>query len=356
MLDKTMGVSIKYRQQSSGYTWKEMNLSDYLPVLSIKERKEVLTMDELKQMKNSMRSYVEAQSVLKVLQPIAPILLLIQPIIWILLDIISISLLSQLSAVWYLFFIVGAFICFAESQDGLLGLAFGLKALDYLIGLIRYASLSRFLYFIIYGCLTFLFLRNFFQTEKGKKLAGDMTGAAATAVDSVKNVASNVKSAAYATCPGCGASVARGTAFCPKCGTKMTFEPETPNVTPVDPNPVPVNEPVVPEPEDVPVPEPVDVPEEPADIPETPAAPEVPETPVFPETQVFPETPAAPVRYCMNCGAKLDADTVFCPECGARAEEPEAAPEEPPVRYCMNCGAKLDPDTVFCPECGTKAE
>lgn len=37
--------------------------------------------------------------------------------------------------------------------------------------------------------------------------------------------------------------------------------------------------------------------------------------------------------YCSNCGAKMDDDSVFCPECGARCEEPaqtqaDAAPQE----------------------------
>ena len=27
-----------------------------------------------------------------------------------------------------------------------------------------------------------------------------------------------------------------------------------------------------------------------------------------------------------------------------------------PVRKCANCGAELDDDAVFCPECGTKNE
>ena len=27
-----------------------------------------------------------------------------------------------------------------------------------------------------------------------------------------------------------------------------------------------------------------------------------------------------------------------------------------PVRKCVNCGAELDNDAVFCPECGTKNE
>ena len=47
-------------------------------------------------------------------------------------------------------------------------------------------------------------------------------------------------------------------------------------------------------------------------------------------------------KFCTNCGATLEDDAVFCPECGTRSA---AAPEQPPVEekvFCTNCGGKLD--------------
>jgi len=95
-------------------------------------------------------------------------------------------------------------------------------------------------------------------------------------------------------------------------------------------------------------------------------------------------------KTCTACGASIKADNMFCPECGAKVEEPAAAPApaveasveaatpapavEAPVEaaapapaveapvaaqeyvFCSNCGTKVESDTVFCPECGSKIE
>ena len=83
---------------------------------------------------------------------------------------------------------------------------------------------------------------------------------------------------------------------------------------------------------------------------------------------------------CGNCGAELKDGDVFCPECGARMDEPDsdrtvilddeeeaeeevkaqeqpqAAASEPAPQpedlYCPNCGMKLQAGDVFCDSCG----
>ena len=44
---------------------------------------------------------------------------------------------------------------------------------------------------------------------------------------------------------------------------------------------------------------------------------------------------------CPKCGAPIDANTKFCPECGFKI-----------VRNCPECGTPVSPNQKFCPECG----
>ena len=53
--------------------------------------------------------------------------------------------------------------------------------------------------------------------------------------------------------------------------------------------------------------------------------------------------------FCSNCGAEINNDSMFCPECGHRVEK-----EQIQVSFCSECGTKLEQETAFCPECGAK--
>lgn len=46
---------------------------------------------------------------------------------------------------------------------------------------------------------------------------------------------------------------------------------------------------------------------------------------------------------CSKCGAELEPDDTFCPECGAKIES---------SNKCPYCGSILEPDDKFCPSCG----
>ncbi len=49
---------------------------------------------------------------------------------------------------------------------------------------------------------------------------------------------------------------------------------------------------------------------------------------------------------CVKCGAELRAGAKFCSECGSSQEKAK----------CTGCQAELSPGAKFCPECGTKTE
>lgn len=52
-------------------------------------------------------------------------------------------------------------------------------------------------------------------------------------------------------------------------------------------------------------------------------------------------------NFCENCGAKLNADTAFCEECGSPVQKKDS---------CKNCGYVFERQGRFCPKCGTKRE
>lgn len=47
-------------------------------------------------------------------------------------------------------------------------------------------------------------------------------------------------------------------------------------------------------------------------------------------------------KTCKNCGASIDKNNKFCPECGFREE----------VKECLGCHAIISANSKFCPECG----
>jgi len=51
-----------------------------------------------------------------------------------------------------------------------------------------------------------------------------------------------------------------------------------------------------------------------------------------------------------KCGAKMSANTKFCPDCGT----PNAA-SQPKAHFCSACGAKMEAGVKFCAECGAKS-
>lgn len=52
-------------------------------------------------------------------------------------------------------------------------------------------------------------------------------------------------------------------------------------------------------------------------------------------------------KCCSECGAELEPDVEFCPECGMPVQSARETD-----KLCPECGAELEPDAEFCPECG----
>jgi membrane protease subunit (stomatin/prohibitin family) len=69
---------------------------------------------------------------------------------------------------------------------------------------------------------------------------------------------------------------------------------------------------------------------------------------------------AAGVKFCSDCGSKMEVAKVPCVKCGAELREgakfcSECGSSQAKAK-CANCQAELAPGAKFCPECGTKTE
>ncbi len=69
---------------------------------------------------------------------------------------------------------------------------------------------------------------------------------------------------------------------------------------------------------------------------------------------------AAGVKFCADCGGKMEIAKVPCVKCGAELREgakfcSECGSSQEKAK-CTNCQFELAPGAKFCPECGTKTE
>lgn len=64
------------------------------------------------------------------------------------------------------------------------------------------------------------------------------------------------------------------------------------------------------------------------------------------------------MKYCTECGYKLDGEFKFCPNCGARLAVQSASKEEiipvstDTIIVCKNCGEENPPENTVCFSCG----
>jgi hypothetical protein len=61
------------------------------------------------------------------------------------------------------------------------------------------------------------------------------------------------------------------------------------------------------------------------------------------------------VRFCLGCGAVMDYSLTDCPACGHGNPPPPGA-ESAPLAPCPACRAQRAANLLYCPACGAPAE
>lgn len=124
-------------------------------------------------------------------------------------------------------------------------------------------------------------------------------------------------------CPRCGAAIPKASAFCPTCGAPnpaMQYAP--PTGQPYPPQYAP-----------------------PAGQPYAPPTYSPPYAPPAGQPYAPPYAPQGQPQY---------APPPFAPSAPIEPAAPPQAPAEPPAKLCVNCGAELPAEAVFCGKCGAK--
>ncbi len=70
------------------------------------------------------------------------------------------------------------------------------------------------------------------------------------------------------------------------------------------------------------------------------------------------------IKACVNCGAEMERNQVFCSKCGTKNELPTPSAQETPANgaaqensektFCPSCGTELPAGSAFCTNCGAK--
>ncbi|MCD8130151.1 MAG: zinc ribbon domain-containing protein [Lachnospiraceae bacterium] len=181
----------------------------------------------MKELKQTLKNLVDGQAYLKSLLPAAPVLVLIDPLLLLVYNISSFRFYYLSSGLFFVIYLVGLVLCLAAENDWAVGLAFAIKALAYLINFAGYATFSKLVYVALYGVAAFYFLREFFTSEEGKKLAADFAAKSNPSMTKTTTI----------TCPGCGLQIQAlsGGGFCPQCGGPLpVVEQPQPQPQPVE--------------------------------------------------------------------------------------------------------------------------
>lgn len=63
------------------------------------------------------------------------------------------------------------------------------------------------------------------------------------------------------------------------------------------------------------------------------------------------------LMICENCGKTIAYGSVYCSECGKRADEKQEGTDSAEAGLkCKKCGSPLKPESLFCASCGARVE
>lgn len=169
-----------------------------------------------------------------------------------------------------------------------------------------------FIYFLIFGAIAAIV---FLKSERFKQMRTE-------AVARHEKMRAEAAARAAVACPRCGTGMPRTAGFCPHCGAPNPAMPYTPPAGQYAPPPYapPGQPPYPPGAYGQPPYAPPAAPYAPPYAPYAPAASEASVPPAAPEEQAEPVPPpvAPAAKNCVNCGAELPAEAVFCGKCGTK--------------------------------------
>lgn len=172
-------------------------------------------MTELRQ---SLRRVLESNQLITAVMPAAFVLVLLHPAFSFINSLTYISFYAQLRSVFYIAYVLGLLICFANELDWAMGAAFSVFTLQYIISFFKYFTINTAVYVVYYGVLAFFVLRGVIGAGKFNTSAafGTNTGSGASAwrAEPVQTEAAPVGG----FCPNCGKPIDPNGAFCPHCG------------------------------------------------------------------------------------------------------------------------------------------
>ncbi|MCD8087160.1 MAG: zinc ribbon domain-containing protein [Oscillospiraceae bacterium] len=169
------------------------------------------------EVRTSLKKLLESNRIIVSIMPAAFVFLLIYPVLGLIdsFTLWGIGIFDAVQAVWYILYLFGLILCFAESIDWAIGSAFALNGLSYLVYIIRYATFNRVVYLVFYGLLAFYFLRCAFAHNRYREQGTQFSGVGRDNEGNSQGASGKPKNS---FCGSCGTALSPGARFCPVCG------------------------------------------------------------------------------------------------------------------------------------------
>ncbi|MCD7844507.1 MAG: zinc ribbon domain-containing protein [Oscillospiraceae bacterium] len=169
------------------------------------------------EVRSGLKKLLENNRVLVSIMPGAFVFLLLYPVLGLIdsFTLLGIGIYDSIQALWYVLYLFGLLLCFAESMDWAIGCGFALNCLRYLVYIIRFVTFNRAVYLVFYGVLAFFFLRSAFSQNRTGDYGARTRPAAGGYGEDFSGGAGEPKSS---FCGSCGSALSPGAKFCPVCG------------------------------------------------------------------------------------------------------------------------------------------